>query len=67
MSQCTHIIVFNGTDSKDLPSEISAFPQIRVVSDSWISSCIKSHRLLDETPFLLTPVSNQPGIHYYYN
>lgn len=61
MSQCTHVIVFNSTNSKDLPSEIAAYPQIRVVTEAWVSTCIKNHSLIDETPYLIKTPSTSAG------
>lgn len=61
MSQCTHVIVFSSTDSKDLPSEVSAYPQVRIVNESWLNACIKSHSLLDTTPYLIRSASCEPG------
>ena len=48
MSQCTHVIVFNSTQSTDLPAEVYTFPQIRVVSEGWIEACIHAQQLVDE-------------------
>ena len=62
MSQCTHIIVFNSTESTDLPSEILSYSQLRVVGEAWLSACIKNHKLLDETPYLIQSVNNQTGM-----
>lgn len=61
MSQCSHVIVFNSTECKDLPPEISSYPQISVVSESWIGECIKTRTLVDEIPYLLQQPSQQNG------
>ena len=61
MSQCTHIIVFNHTQPLNLPSEISTFPQIHVVSELWLESCLRSKNLVDDTPYLLQPVNTEDG------
>lgn len=67
MSQCTHVIVFNSTDSTDLPAEVSTFPQIRVVSEGWIEACIHGQRLIDETDYLIKPHSAQESIYLFSN
>ncbi|KNB42549.1 hypothetical protein JH06_3800 [Blastocystis sp. subtype 4] len=59
MSQCTHVIVFNSTQSTDLPAEVYTFPQIRVVSEGWIEACIHAQQLVDETEYLVKPVNAQ--------
>lgn len=61
MSQCTHIIVFNHTQPLNLPSEIATFPQIHVVSELWLESCLRSRSLIDDTPYLLQPVNTEDG------
>ena len=61
MSQCTHIIVFNHTQPLNLPPEITTFPQIHVVSELWLESCLRSKSLVDDTPYLLQPVNTEDG------
>lgn len=56
MCQCTHVIVFNSSSS-DLPQRLSSYPQVRIVKDTWLESCISSGSYVDESPFLLKPVS----------
>ena len=62
MSQCTHVIVFNSTPSTDLPPEVSSFPQIHVVSELWMENCIREQKLIDESPFLLKPLTQSNGM-----
>ena len=66
MSQCTHVIVFNSTQSTDLPAEVYTFPQIRVVSEGWIEACIHAQQLVDETEYLVRPVNAQDGIFHHH-
>lgn len=58
VSQCTHIIVF-GNQPYSLPPFLSLYPHIRIVGESWLECCIKSESVIDDTPFLLRPLSEE--------
>ncbi|KAK8826007.1 hypothetical protein WA556_003738, partial [Blastocystis sp. ATCC 50177/Nand II] len=54
MCQCTRIICFEALPNP-LPPEVTAYPQIRIVSDRWIEDCLRSGTLVDDSRFLLYP------------
>ncbi len=56
MCRCTHVIVCD-TSLSDLPTLFSLYPQVRIVRDTWLESCIYSRSYVDETPFLMKPYS----------
>ena len=60
MCRCTHVVVFDTTFS-DLPVLFSSYPQVRIVRDTWLESCIYSRSYVDETPFLMKPYSEGNG------
>lgn len=60
MCQCTRIICFEALPNP-LPPEVTAYPQIRIVSDRWIEDCLRSGTLVDDSRFLLYPNPLQDG------
>lgn len=63
MSQCTHVIVFSGMDGIiTLPEEMDQYKHVRVVSEAWIEKCFCERALVDDTPFLLRPNSDETGM-----
>ena len=58
MCQCTRIIVF-GDLLTPLPSEMTAYSQIHIVSERWLEACLRSGILINDAPFLLHPVSDE--------
>ena len=63
MSQCTHVIVFSGMDGIiTLPEEMDQYKHVRVVSEAWVEKCFCERALVDDTPFLLRPNSDETGM-----
>lgn len=65
MSQCTHVIVFNGEQSTDLPTEVISFPHLRIVKEAWLEACLHECRLVDESNYLLQPSSSESCMGFY--
>ena len=49
--------MFNSSRCSSLPPHILSYPQLRIVKEAWLEACLRQKALVDETPFLLQPIS----------